>query len=108
MDNFDAVQLKYFLFGVDKTELAKELEVSRSSLYLDTHKVIYAIISEGKIKYIGTTSHYEDRIAQHIKKRPFLTPSNFIILVDNVNKFDIELDLIHLLQPEWNQMGTEE
>lgn len=112
MDNFDPIQLKYVLFNdntVTKTQLAKEMGISRASLYLDNHSVVYGIQSEGKIKYIGTTSHYEDRIAQHIKKRPFLTPSNFLILADdvNVNKFNIELDLIHLLKPEWNEVGTE-
>lgn len=84
--------------------MAKELGMSRSSLYLSDHSVVYAIQSEGKIKYIGTTAHFENRRADHIKKRPFLTPANFLILVDNVgsDKFNIELELIHLLKPEWN------
>ena len=114
MNNFNPIQLRYVLFDnteeITKTQLAKESDVSRASLYLDNHTVVYGIQSEGKIKYIGTTSHYEDRIAQHIKKRPFLTSSNFLILVDNIgseNKFDIELNLIHLLKPEWNEVGTE-
>lgn len=115
MNNFDSVQLRYVLSNnnnaaITKTQLAKELDISRASLYLDNHTVVYGIQSEGKIKYIGTTSHYEDRIAQHIKKRPFLTPSNFLILVEDIgnnNKFNIELNLIHLLKPEWNEVGTE-
>lgn len=112
LDNnrFDPVELKQLLFEDSeqtKTDLAKELGVSRASIYLDQHTVIYAICSEGKIKYIGTTTHYEDRINQHIKKRPFLTPSNFIVLVDNIlgTGYRTELELIHLLQPEWNIMG---
>lgn len=112
LDNnrFDPVELKQLLFEDSeqtKTDLAKELGVSRASIYLDQHTVIYAICSEGKIKYIGTTTHYEDRINQHIKKRPFLTPSNFIVLVDNIlgSGYRTELELIHLLQPEWNIIG---
>ena len=105
----DIVELKEILFGLceNKVQLAKELDIARSSLYLDEHSVVYGIQSEGRIKYIGTTQHFEDRVSQHIKKRPFLNPSNFLILKDNVGKegFNIELELIHLLQPEWNQMG---
>lgn len=109
-NNIDLVELKEVLFGVsiDKNTLIKELNIARSSLYLDKTKVVYGIVSEGKIKYIGTTEHLKDRIQQHIKKRPFLTPTNFIILKDEVgkNNFNIELELIHLLQPEWNKMGV--
>lgn len=112
LDNnrFDPVELKQLLFEDNeqtKTNLAKELGISRASIYLDQHTVVYAICSEGKIKYIGTTTHYEDRINQHIKKRPFLTPSNFIVLVDNIlgSGYNTELELIHLLQPEWNIVG---
>ena len=100
-ENIDLVELKEALFGVsiDRNALIKELNIARSSLYLDKTKVVYGIISEGKIKYIGTTEHLKDRIQQHIKKRPFLTPANFIILKDEVgkNNFNIELNLIHLL-----------
>lgn len=47
---------------MNKVELAKELKIARSSLYLDNHSVVYGILSEGRIKYIGTTDHFEDRI----------------------------------------------
>ena len=109
--DFNAVDLKKWLFSSDENNIAKiarELKMSRSSMYLDKHSVVYAIQSEGRIKYIGTTKHYEDRIQQHIKIRPFLTPSNFLILADNTagNGFNIELELIHLLKPEWNEMGV--
>ena len=108
-ETFSPQGLKEHLFGVATTQKkqAKELDVSRASLYLSQHTVVYGIHSEGKIKYIGTSSHFEDRIQQHIKKRPFLTPANFIILVDNsgVQSHDIERELIHLLQPEWNIMS---
>lgn len=111
-DSFNSQGLKEHLFGVSsktKKEQAKELGISRASLYLDNHSVVYGIQSEGKIKYIGTSSHFEDRIQQHIKRRPFLTPSNFIILADNsqAESFDIERELIHLLQPEWNVMSKD-
>ena len=109
-DSFNSMGLKEHLFGVSsqtKVKEAKELGASRASLYLDDHSVVYGIQSEGKIKYIGTTAHFEDRIQQHIKKRPFLTPSNFVILVDNsgISSHDMERELIHLLQPEWNIMS---
>ena len=109
--SFDPLQMKELLFPISKaqtkTEMANELGVSRSSLYKDDHIVVYGICSEGKIKYIGTTKHYQDRIRQHIKNRPFLSSSNFVILADNVENYgyNLELELIHLLQPEWNKMG---
>ena len=36
--------------------------MSRTSLYLDDNGVVYGIVSEGKIKYIGTSAHFEYRI----------------------------------------------
>ena len=108
-NDINIVDLKCLLFGSssNKSELAKELNVSRQTLYTDDHSVVYGICSEGTIKYIGTTAHFEDRVKQHIKNRPFLNPNNFLILRDNVGKdgFNIELELIHLLKPEWNEMG---
>lgn len=85
--------------------------MSRAQMYVDYHSVVYGIYSEGKIKYIGTTAHFEKRIKQHIAKRPYLTSNNFIILADSnniqIDKFKIENQLIDLLQPEWNIMGKE-
>lgn len=109
--SFDVLRMKELLFPIvkaqTKTEIANELGVSRTSLYTDDHVVVYGICSEGKIKYIGTTKHYQDRINQHINNRPFLNSSNFVILADNVGNYgyNLELELIHLLQPEWNKMG---
>lgn len=108
-ETFNAIELKEKMFQEKrtKTELAEELQVSRSSLSMDQHTVVYGICSEGKIKYIGTSKHFEDRIKQHIKNRPFLTAANFIILADNIidNNFYIENQLIDILQPEWNILG---
>lgn len=109
--SFNVLQMRELLFSISKvqtkTEIANELGISRSSLYTDDHIVVYGICSEGKIKYIGTTKHYQDRINQHISNKPFLNSSNFVILADNVGNhgYNLELELIHLLQPEWNKMG---
>lgn len=106
-ESFNPQELKEYLFGPSVETIkdqAKELKVSRSSLYLDNDGVVYGIVSEGKIKYIGTSAHFENRIQQHIKKRPFLKPSDFIILAEN-KSFNIEKELIHLLEPEWNIMS---
>ena len=64
---------------------------------------------DGKLKYIGSTKNYQSRIAQHINNRIFLTKDNFIIIkeVPFNTQFNVELDLIHTLQPEWNTMGKE-
>jgi hypothetical protein len=45
-DNFNAVELKNLLFEENienKTKSAEELNVSRASLYLDNHTVVYGI-----------------------------------------------------------------
>lgn len=72
--------------------------------------VVYGIVSEGKIKYVGTSNNFQDRINKHINKRPFLEKKDFVILKEvnfNQNRFNYELELIHLLQPEWNVLGKE-
>ena len=105
--SFNPQELKECLFGLSSETIknqAKELKMSRTSLYLDDNGVVYGIVSEGKIKYIGTSAHFEYRIQQHIKKRPFLKPSDFVILAEN-KSFNIEKELIHLLEPEWNIMS---
>ena len=88
--------------------LKQNLNISKDNYYnqLSRNEVIYGIVSEGIVKYVGCTQNYEKRMKQHIKKRPFLSCNNFIILkqIDNkdVNRFDYEKILIQLLQPEWN------
>lgn len=110
---FNPVKLRELLFTmspyITKKDIAKELKIAKGTMYLDDHSVVYGIYSEGKLKYIGTTQHFDNRVAAHIKKRPFLTPANFIILADHTcqDGYNIELQLIHLLRPEWNVMGKD-
>lgn len=88
---------------------AKQLSVSPQTIYsnIEARGIVYGIVSEGIIKYVGSTKHFEERIRQHIKKRPFLERKNFIILkeIDLDNRFDYEKQLIKILQPEWNIMS---
>lgn len=112
--NINILELKEQLFGEstkDIVDLAEELNISRSSVYhyKNSKIVVYGIVSEGVIKYIGSTKCYEERIKQHILKRPFLTQSNFIILKEIVedDRFCQEKELIHIIQPEWNIMSKE-
>lgn len=95
--------------------LAKITDTPRSSYYnsvkesKDGMVIVYGIVHEGKLKYIGSTKNYQSRIAQHINNRTFLTKDNFIIIkeVPFNTQFNVELDLIHTLQPEWNTIGKE-
>lgn len=102
---FNSIELRNFLFDTNLTrmEIGKELKMARQTIYSKPHSVVYGIVSEGKIKYVGTTKQYDQRIKQHIAKRPFLTQNNFIILAEITNeKFNLESELINLLKPEWN------
>lgn len=106
------VELRNKLFKTqDNTvqTIMQDLNICKSSAYhyLQQNVVVYGIVSEGIIKYIGTTKNYEERMKQHILKRRFLTPNNFIILkkISENDKFTIERDLIHIIQPEWNIMS---
>lgn len=109
--NINALELKEKLFSIKEniTDIAEEFNVSKSTVYhyLSQDMVVYGIVSEGMIKYIGSTKNYEERIKQHILKRPFLTPSNFIILkqITENDRFTLERELIHIIQPEWNIMS---
>lgn len=87
------------IFDKDKDKEIKEL--------LNKESVLYGIIVDGELKYVGCTDRYEDRMFEHIKKRNFLTKNNFVILnkENNRNKFAVEKELIHMLKPEWNLMG---
>jgi DNA-binding transcriptional regulator YhcF (GntR family) len=112
----NAVELKKQLIKQEAVEsnvidLAKELHMSRSAIYNYQHAkmVVYGIISEGIIKYIGSTKNYEERMKQHMLNRPFLSRSNFIILkeITDNDRFLYERVLIQTLQPEWNIMNKE-
>jgi len=80
----------------------KEVLVNIEDDFLGEDRVVYGIISEGVIKYIGSTKEYEERIKQHIRKRTFLTSNNFIVLkyVKAQDRFNYEKQLIKILQPE--------
>lgn len=109
---FDSAELYDILFGeqgnnlITKKEKANRLKMSRSNLYKDVHPVVYGIIEQGELKYIGCSEYYEERKKQHKLKRPHLNDDNFIILKDNLseNIFDIENLLIDILTPEWNKV----
>lgn len=94
-----------------KTELARKLHMSRMALYQEETKpdfcVVYGIISEGILKYIGSSDRYDERIKEHILKRPFLTRDNFCVLqmCSSKDMLNIEKRLIKTLQPEWNIMS---
>lgn len=115
--NANVLYLKNKLFqnedNSNKTaaEEAEELNISVSTFYNCQKErfVVYGIISEGVIKYVGSTKCYENRIKQHILTRPFLNMSNFIILkeVTEENRFFEERQLISIIQPEWNIMSKE-
>lgn len=97
---------------ITDVELAKQCGVSRALYYNNecaNGTFIYGIVSEGQLKYVGSTDNLIERIKQHIKRRPFLKPDNFIILkqISLNGRYQDELDLIHILRPEWNDMGCQ-
>ena len=113
--NIDVVDLNFRLNGqlkeVDSVyNLSDLIDVPTSTIYVNRNSecVVYGIVSEGVVKYIGSTKHYQERIKEHILKRPFLTSNNFIILkrVGLNERFSYEGVLIKILKPEWNIMGV--
>lgn len=107
-DDFNAIELNKVLFNVNnvpKNQIGKTLQMARGTIYKKQRQVVYGIVDDkGVLKYVGTTDYFNERMSQHIKKKPFLTQNNFIILADNVgnNKYDIENLFITILKPEWN------
>lgn len=93
-----------FCYNKDEKGILLTLEENE---YINEERVVYGIISEGIIKYVGSTKEYSERIEQHIRKRPFLSSNNFIILkyVEGKDRFDYEKQLIKILQPEQNDLG---
>lgn len=113
--NIDVVDLNFRLNGqlkeVDSVyDLSDLIDVPTSTIYVNKNSecVVYGIVSEGVVKYVGSTKHYQERIKEHILKRPFLTSNNFIILkrVGLNERFSYEGVLIKILKPEWNIMGV--
>lgn len=65
--------------------------------------IIYAIIQEHRIVYIGSTENIKTRIQQHCQKRKFLTSKDFIILEEGLgSRYQREKYYIRLFNPEWN------
>ena len=105
--NITAIELESIFFGGDnKYKIMKDLDMSYGCYYAQLHEksVVYGIVSEGIVKYVGCTKNYEERIKQHIRKRPFLDRSNFIILkeIDSNDRYQYERQLIDIIDPEWN------
>ena len=110
--NINSIDLQIELFGLkykNAYDLAEKTGISVNSIYnnLDSEIVVYGIISEGVVKYVGSTKHYDERIKEHIRKRNFLSRENFIILkkVELNDRFNYEKTLIQILKPEWNVIG---
>ena len=113
--NIDVVDLNFRLNGqlkeVDSVyDLSDLIDVPTSTIYANKNSecVVYGIVSEGVVKYVGSTKHYQERIKEHILKRPFLTSNNFIILkrVGLNERFSYEGVLIKILKPQWHIMGV--
>lgn len=93
---------------IEEEVIITEAENDNSEIILKEY-VIYGIVSEGKLKYVGSTGCFKQRIYQHTSIRPFLTRNNFIILkiVSRKERYSKERELIKALSPEWNIMSKE-
>ena len=69
--------------------------------------VIYGIVVQGELKYVGSTESLKNRMIDHINKRPFLTKKNFVVLKNCGLKprFKQEAEVIAALNPPWNIMS---
>ena len=104
-----AIELeKIFFSNNNKNDIMNNLQISYGNYYGEQkyESVVYGIISEGIIKYVGCTKRYDERMKEHIRKRPFLTTGNFVILkrINSNDKFNYERQLINILDPEWNKI----
>ena len=93
-------------------KISKKLKVSQKTLENESGKdcdkcIVYGILSEGIIKYVGSTDNFELRKDQHMRKRPFLNANNFIVLkeVEPKEKLKVEKEFIKIFNPEWNDMS---
>lgn len=93
---------------IEEEVIITEAENDDNEIILKEY-VIYGIVSEGKLKYVGSTGCLKQRIYQHTSIRPFLTRNNFIILkiVSRKERYSKERELIKALSPEWNIMSKE-
>jgi hypothetical protein len=92
---------------VNNRQIIKKLKMSKQTYYNHKEAILYGIIYENELKYIGQTYTYKHRIHQHISNRPFLSEENFIILKKDIqgDPHEIERYLIEVLNPEWNIMN---
>lgn len=69
--------------------------------------VIYGIVVQGELKYVGSTESLKSRMIDHINKRPFLTKKNFVVLKNCglKSRFKQEAEIIAALNPPWNIMS---
>lgn len=103
-DNNNCIQIKD-IFEIDFQDGIKHFNFNDEE-DLNKSAIIYAIIEDGIVKYVGQTENYENRKLQHMKKREWLKENNFIILTKTSiqNKSLYERMFIKAIQPEWNVM----
>lgn len=106
---FDAIQLYNKLYEdnhLSRREIGEKLGMARQTIYNDNCNVVYGIVYNSELKYIGSTCHYKQTCQQLIREDKFpveLTQENFIVLLDNIpNPYMEALNLVREIQPEWN------
>lgn len=84
-----------------------EVDNSLEELLKTVSPVIYGIVVQGELKYVGSTENLKSRMIEHINKRPFLTQKNFIVLkyCGLKPRFEQEAEVIATLNPPWNIMS---
>lgn len=115
-NNNDIINFKDFInkmcdelsiLELDVQKLIDQLHISKSTYYENKENIVYGIIYNHELKYVGKTCNYERRVREHIKTRPFLTEENFIVLLKtkSINPNKVEKYLIEILNPEWNTVN---